>query len=134
MSDSTPATSTQRNPDASFDTCWSNAVLPTPASPRSTRTSQLPDRTVETRPRSVSHSLARPRRRIPRPWLDIGSTASVCRQNPTGSLRTKRGYADLDHGDSERQLALHERDRLVERCPCVKNEVDRGVLVPDRHA
>ena len=54
----------------------SSAVLPTPASPRSTSTWWLPDWTVEIRPRSVSHSVARPRRRCPRPWLDIGSTAS----------------------------------------------------------
>src|SRR5262245_51617479 len=33
-----------------------SSILPPPASPRSTSTSQLPDRTVDNRPRSVSHS------------------------------------------------------------------------------
>ena len=113
MSDSTPDTSIQRNPEACSATYSSSAVLPTPASPRSTSTWQLPARTVDIRPRSVSHSLSRPRRLIPRPWLDIGSTASFCTDHtglpwwkPTSRRGSILGYAFAAASDAQSEKRM----------------------------
>src|SRR5262245_25688687 len=60
-SDSTPAICASRQPDARPAQYPSNAVLPIPASPRSTSTPLLPPRTCSSRPSSAAHSCARPR-------------------------------------------------------------------------
>jgi hypothetical protein len=49
----------------------------------------VPDVTADIRRRSVSHSLSRPRRLFPPPWLDIGSIASFAMTLPVAL----RGFA-----------------------------------------